>query len=82
MFMVKNKGSVYDTASAQVIQVVNMNVSPGIIPTEIDSELQVNYPNYEYFILFGLKTHSESFIKTTKMKIYTIEFSQIKLKQK
>ena len=46
MFRIKNKGSVYDTASAQVIQVVNLNVSPGIIPTEIDSELQVNYPNY------------------------------------
>ena len=29
-----------------IIQVVNLNVSPGIIPTEIDSELQVNYPNY------------------------------------
>ena len=46
MFRIKNKGSVYGTASAQVIQVVNLNVSPGIIPTEIDSELQVNYPNY------------------------------------
>ena len=33
MFRIKNKGSVYDTASAQVIQVVNLNVSPGIIPT-------------------------------------------------
>ena len=43
MFRIKNKGSVYDTASAQVIQVVNLNVSPGIIPIEIDSELQVNY---------------------------------------
>ena len=29
-------GLVYDTASAQVIQVVNLNVSPGIIPTEMD----------------------------------------------
>ena len=46
MFRIKNKGSVYDTASAQAIQVVNLNVSPGIIPIEIDSELQVNYPNY------------------------------------
>ena len=46
MFMVKNKGLVYDTTSAQVIQVVNLNVSSGIIPIEIDSELQVNYPNY------------------------------------
>ena len=44
MFRIKNKGSVYDTASAHAIQVVNLNVSPGIIPTEIDSELQVNYP--------------------------------------
>ena len=66
MFRIKNKGSVYDTASAQIIQVVYLNVSPGIIPTEIDSELQVNYPNYKKFILCGLKTHSESFIKTTK----------------
>ena len=82
MFRIKNKGSVYGTTSAQVIQVVNLNVSPGIIPTEIDSELQVNYPNYKNFILFGLKTHIESFIKTTKIKIYTIEYSQIKLKQK
>ena len=65
MFRIKNKGSVYDTASAQVIQVVNLNVSLGIIPTEIDSELQVNYYN---FILFGLKTHNECFIKTTKIK--------------
>ena len=46
MFRIKNKGSVYDTASAQVIQVVNLNVSLGLIPTKIDSELQVNYPNY------------------------------------
>ena len=46
MFRIKNKGSVYDTTSAQVIEVVNLNVSPGIIPIEIDSELQVNYPNY------------------------------------
>ena len=68
MLRIKNKGSVYDTASAQVIQVVNQNVSPGIIPTEIDSELQINYPNYKNFILFGLKIHSESFITTTKVK--------------
>ena len=67
MFRIKNKGSVYDTASAQVIQVVNLNVSPSITPTEIDSELQVNYPNYYNFLLFGLKTHSERFIKTTKI---------------
>ena len=67
MLRIKNKGSVYDTASAQVIQVVNLNVSPGIIPIEIDSELQVNYPNYSNFILFGLKTHSGSFIKTKKI---------------
>ena len=46
MFRIKNKGSVYDTASAQAIQVVNLNISLGIVPTEIDSELQVNYPNY------------------------------------
>ena len=46
MFRVKNKGLVYETASAQVIQVVNLNVSPGIIPTKIDSELQINDPNY------------------------------------
>ena len=72
MFRINNKGLVYDTASAQVIQVVNMNLSPGIIPTEIDSELQVNYPNYLNFILFGLKTHSESFIKTTKIKNPTL----------
>ena len=68
MFKIKNKGLVYGTASAQVIQVVNLNVSAGIIPTETDSELQVNYPNYSNFILFELKTHSESFIKTTKTK--------------
>ena len=29
-------GLVYDTASAQVIQVVKMDVSPDIIPTEIE----------------------------------------------
>ena len=68
MFRIRNKGLVYGTASAQVIQVVNLNVSPGIIPIEIDSELQVNHPNYSNFILFGLKTHSEGFIKTTKIK--------------
>ena len=62
MFKIKYKGSVYDTASAQAIQVVNLNVSHGIIPTEIDSESQVNYPNYLNFILFGLKTHSKGFI--------------------
>ena len=58
MVRIKNKGLVYGTASAQVIQVVNLNVSLGIIPTEIDSELQVNYPNYSNLILFGLKIHS------------------------
>ena len=68
MLKIKNKGSVYGTASAQVIQVVNLNVSPSIIPTEIDSELLVNYPNYSNFMLFRLKTHSESFIKMTKIK--------------
>ena len=46
MFRIKNKGLVYDTASAQAIQVVNLNVSLGIIPIDIDSELKVNYPNY------------------------------------
>ena len=55
----------------QVLQVVNLNVSPGIIPIEIDSELQVNYPNY-YFILFGLKTHSQNFIKTKKIKSHIL----------
>ena len=46
MFRIKNKGSVYDIASAQAIQVANLNVSPGIIAIEIDSELEINYPNY------------------------------------
>ena len=55
-------GLVYDTASAQVIQVVKkMNVSPDIIPLEIDKNVEINYPNYSRSTLFeppfnGLKT--------------------------
>ena len=45
-------GLVYNTASVQVIQVVKMNVSPDIIPTEIDKNLKFNYPNYLRSILF------------------------------
>ena len=45
-------GLVYDTASAQVIQVVKMDVSPDIIPIEIDKNLKFNYPNYSRSILF------------------------------
>ena len=54
-------GLVYDTASAQVIQVVKMDVSPDIIPTKIDKNVEINYPNYSRSTLFeppfnGLKT--------------------------
>ena len=38
-------GLVYDTASAQVIQVVKkMVVSPDIIPTEIDNNFYIQLP--------------------------------------
>ena len=40
-------GLVYDTASAQVIQVITLNVSPGIIPTEIDKNLKSTTPTSE-----------------------------------
>ena len=46
-------GLVYDTASAQVIQVVKIGVSPDIIPKEIDLDSQINYPNYSRSILSG-----------------------------
>ena len=39
-------GLVYDTASAQVIQVLKLDVSPDIIPTEIDKNVEINFPNY------------------------------------
>ena len=46
-------GLVYDTASAQVIQVVKkMDVSPDIIPTEIEKNVEINYPNYSRSTLF------------------------------
>ena len=45
-------GLIYDTASVQAIQVVKMDVSPDIIPTEIDKNLKFNYPNYSRSILF------------------------------
>ena len=45
-------GLVYNTANVQVIQVVKMDVSPDIIPTEIDKNLKFNYPNYSRSILF------------------------------
>ena len=40
-------GLVYNTASAQVIQVVNLNVSPGIILTKIDKNLKSTTPTTE-----------------------------------
>ena len=40
-------GLIYDTASAQVIQVENLNVSPGIIPTKIDKNLKSTTPTTE-----------------------------------
>ena len=54
-------GLVYDTASAQVIQVVKVDVSPDIIPTKIGKNVEINYPNYSRSTLFeppfnGLKT--------------------------
>ena len=45
-------GLVYNTASVQVIQVVKMDVSLDIIPTEIDNNLKFNYLNYSRSILF------------------------------
>ena len=45
-------GLVYNTASVQVMQVVKMDVSSDIIPTEIDKNLKFNYPNYSSSILF------------------------------
>ena len=37
-------GLVYETASAQVIQVVKLDVSPDIIPTEIDKNWKSTTP--------------------------------------
>ena len=45
-------GLVYNTANVQAIQVVKMDVSLDIIPTEIDKNLKFNYPNYSRSILF------------------------------
>ena len=45
-------GLVYDTASAQVIQIIKMDVSSDIILIEIDNNLKFNYPNYSRSILF------------------------------
>ena len=45
-------GLVYDTASAQVIQVVKIGSSPDIIPTEIDKNVGINYPNHSRSTLF------------------------------
>ena len=45
-------GLVSDTASAQDIQVVKMDVSPDIIHTEIDKNFKFNYPDYSKSTLF------------------------------
>ena len=45
-------GLVYDTASAQVVPVVKMDVSLDIISIEIDKKLKLNYSNYSRSILF------------------------------
>ena len=51
-------GLVSDTASAQVIQVVKMDVSPDIIPTEIDKNFKFNYLDYSKSTLFELPCNS------------------------
>ena len=54
---------IYDTASAQVMQVVKMDVSPDIIPIEIDKNLKSTTPTTQdpyylnLFVMF-LKTHN------------------------
>ena len=53
-------GLVYNTASVQVIQVVKMDVSPDIIPIDIDKNLKLNYPNHSRSILFELPCDSFS----------------------
>ena len=51
-------GLVSDTASAQVIQVVKMDVSLDIIPIEIDKNFKFNYPDYSKSTLFELPCNS------------------------
>ena len=51
-------GLVLDTASAQVIQVVKIDVSPYIIPTKIDKNFKINYPNYSRSTLFALSCNN------------------------
>ena len=51
-------GLVSDTASSQVIQVVKMDVSLDIIPTEIDKNFKINYLNYSRFTLFALSCNN------------------------
>ena len=54
-------GLVYDTASAQVIEVVKNGSKSRYHSTEIDKNVEINYPYYSRFTLFeppfnGLKT--------------------------
>ena len=61
---------VSDTASAQVIQVVKMDVSPYIIPTKIDKNFKFNYLDYSRSILF--ETPCNSLITKLKIRLYYI----------
>ena len=45
-------GLVYDTASAQVIQVVKIGCKSRYHSTEIDKNVEINYPNYSRSTLF------------------------------
>ena len=63
-------GLLYDTASAQVIQVVNLNVSPGIIPTEIDKNLKSTTPTTEVICYLDRKL----IVKVLSRKIKILDY--------
>ena len=69
MFRIKDKGLVYDIASAQAIQVVNLNVSPGIIPTKMIANYRSTTPTTKISYYSDSKLIVNVLSKRQKLKI-------------
>ena len=60
-FLKMNSLKIYfslNPASAQVVQIIKVDfISPDIVPTGINKNLEFNYPNYSSSTLFELPFH-------------------------
>ena len=73
-------GLVYDTASAQVIQIVKLDLSQDIIPIENDKNVGINYPNYSRSTLFEPPYNRlKNWNLKDKIILYYIHLIKIKL---